>query len=283
MPSFFLFGKKRRKTVKKARKPPAQLLRMCRKYHIKTTKKVGRKRVYKSITVLKKQLRKARKVHKKRKGTRKSRRTGFGSISDDEINPNIKYYDERYVTYNYFEALDYFKENEFKDYDGIPFNFDNLLKYDKIVIIKEMNKQLKEIKKKYPSSCRFETEYYKILFYGEDSEIGKAIIENLQTCPKIEYLKLFKGDTEKEIKEWRHLVFSKINLFMNIEQKKNNPKAYQSWVDQKIQRQTEADRMNAITAEAEAGMYAGSPSTGTGKVLKPGGIGQPPKIKHRGP
>ena len=41
MPSFFLFGKKRRKTIKKARKPPAQLLKMCRKYRIKTTKKVG--------------------------------------------------------------------------------------------------------------------------------------------------------------------------------------------------------------------------------------------------
>ena len=51
----------RRKSV---RKPPAALLKRCRKYHIKTTKKVGKHRVYKSITVLKKLI-KMKKMKKK--------------------------------------------------------------------------------------------------------------------------------------------------------------------------------------------------------------------------
>jgi len=51
------FGKKR--TLKK---PPARLLKMCKRYRIKVTRKVGRKRVYKTVAVLKKQLRK--KIHK---------------------------------------------------------------------------------------------------------------------------------------------------------------------------------------------------------------------------
>lgn len=66
----FSFGKKRRvskrKTQKAARKPPARLLRLCKKYHVKATKKVGSKRVYKKVAVLKKLcLRKARALRKK--------------------------------------------------------------------------------------------------------------------------------------------------------------------------------------------------------------------------
>ena len=59
----------RRKSV---RKPPAALLKRCRKYHIKTTKKVGKHRVYKSITVLKKLLKK--KMKKVKKTVRRYRR-----------------------------------------------------------------------------------------------------------------------------------------------------------------------------------------------------------------
>lgn len=63
---------KRRKTKrhskKKNSKPPAALLKKCRKYKIKITKKVGNKRVYKKISVLKKQLaRKIRKLRRSRK------------------------------------------------------------------------------------------------------------------------------------------------------------------------------------------------------------------------
>ena len=69
------FGKRRRKVkstrrkvkstrIKSVRKPPAALLKRCRKYHIKTTKKVGKHRVYKSITVLKKLI-KMKKMKKK--------------------------------------------------------------------------------------------------------------------------------------------------------------------------------------------------------------------------
>ena len=95
----FGFGKKRRSTKRKvskrkaARKPPARLLRICKKYHVKATKKVGSKRVYKKVAVLKKLcLRKARalrkklmkkhkkmmKHHKKKKVHHRRRRDAFG-------------------------------------------------------------------------------------------------------------------------------------------------------------------------------------------------------------
>jgi len=81
MPFLFEFGKKRRhrsRTKKSSvRKPPASLLKLCKKHHIKTTKKVGNRRVYKKIGVLKKQLRrkmskrrKMRKVHRRRRVAR---------------------------------------------------------------------------------------------------------------------------------------------------------------------------------------------------------------------
>jgi len=81
------FGKKRRKSTKRAkkvssRKPPSKLLRICKKYRVKATKKVGGKRVYKSVASLKKMcLRKARalkkrleKAYKKRKGSKSTKR-----------------------------------------------------------------------------------------------------------------------------------------------------------------------------------------------------------------
>ena len=72
---FLSFGKKKRtskkKSVKKSvRKPPARLIKMCKKYHIKVTKKVGKKRVYKKVAVLKKQLK--RKMKNVRKGKKRS-------------------------------------------------------------------------------------------------------------------------------------------------------------------------------------------------------------------
>ncbi len=93
----FGFGKKKRRTVRsskkkggvKGRKPPAALLRACKRYRIKCTKKVGRRKVYRSVSLLKKLLRRKQKKTKQRK-TRKSlrsrrkvyrRRFRFGSVS----------------------------------------------------------------------------------------------------------------------------------------------------------------------------------------------------------
>lgn len=92
MLSLFDFGKKRRRSVKKvshkgrkgsrkvrkgSRKPPARLLKICKKYHIKTTRKVGGKRVYKPSKVLAKMcLKKAMLKAKKKK---MARRSGFGN------------------------------------------------------------------------------------------------------------------------------------------------------------------------------------------------------------
>jgi hypothetical protein len=80
---FFGFGKKKRSTRRKtvSKKPPSRLLRICKKYRVKATRRVGSKRVYKSIKVLKKLcLKKARALQKKlmkskKKGVKKSRKT----------------------------------------------------------------------------------------------------------------------------------------------------------------------------------------------------------------
>jgi len=74
------FGKKKRsRRVKRAvRKPPARLLKLCKRYGIKTTRKVGRRRVYKPVKYLKKAcLKRARSLVKKLKKLKK-RAASFG-------------------------------------------------------------------------------------------------------------------------------------------------------------------------------------------------------------
>jgi hypothetical protein len=80
------FGKKRRGRSRKVRKspkthadfrrmpkkPPAKIRKICKKLKIKTTKKVGSRRVYKKLSELKKQI--ARKVRKLKKAVRKIHR-----------------------------------------------------------------------------------------------------------------------------------------------------------------------------------------------------------------
>ena len=71
-------GKKGKKSMGK--KPPASLMKACRKHRIKCTKKVGKKLRYKKISVLKRQLRKKRhlkkrKSSKKRKGSKRRKST----------------------------------------------------------------------------------------------------------------------------------------------------------------------------------------------------------------
>ena len=62
------FGKKRRAQRRKAsHKPPSAIRKMCKKLKIKITKKVGGRRVYKSLAVLKKQIKlKKKKMNRKR-------------------------------------------------------------------------------------------------------------------------------------------------------------------------------------------------------------------------
>jgi hypothetical protein len=71
----FSFGRKKRRTTKRNIKPPARLLKMCRKYRVKVTRKIGRRKVYKTISVLKKQLRKKMKLRKTKKSVRKNPKT----------------------------------------------------------------------------------------------------------------------------------------------------------------------------------------------------------------
>jgi len=97
----FLFGKKRktrRRSVKRkgSRKLPARLIKRCKKYRIKCTKKVGGRRVYKKISVIRKLI--SNKLKKRRlpsntysgslrnrKKVRKTRRTRFGTNEVNKI------------------------------------------------------------------------------------------------------------------------------------------------------------------------------------------------------
>ena len=51
----FLFGKKKKKVVKNV-KPPANILRMAKKYKVKVTIKRGSKSVYRPVRLIKKQI-----------------------------------------------------------------------------------------------------------------------------------------------------------------------------------------------------------------------------------
>ena len=91
--NFFGFGRKKtrrtvrktRKSVRKTAKPAKSLIKLCKKYGVKVTKKSGSKRVYKKTAVLKKQCaKKIRSIIKRRKSVRKTtrRRTArFGARS----------------------------------------------------------------------------------------------------------------------------------------------------------------------------------------------------------
>jgi hypothetical protein len=100
----FLFGKKKKKvrSVKRkgSRKPPASLIKACKKYRIKCTKKVGGRRVYKKISVIRKLISnklKKRRVPsntysgslRNRKKVRKTRRTQFGKLTEEQIREKI--------------------------------------------------------------------------------------------------------------------------------------------------------------------------------------------------
>ena len=100
MVDIFFFGKQTKRRVTKKRsvkKPPAKILRLCKKYKIKVTMKRGSKRVYKSLKVLKKQIAKAKKKHRrgrkvsprKRKVTR--RRFAFGNAAPFTKSENFGY------------------------------------------------------------------------------------------------------------------------------------------------------------------------------------------------
>jgi len=109
--AFFLFGKKKKKS-RKMRKPPAAVLRKCRKLKIKCTKKMGRKRVYKSVAVLKKLIAKKMKM-KKKKVHRKSRKVhrkirfgfGFGSKSKSRFGATGDFSNSGPADYGYNQAV----------------------------------------------------------------------------------------------------------------------------------------------------------------------------------
>jgi len=87
----FLFGKKRRPS-KKPKKLPKALLKLARKYRIKVTVRRGSKKVYKPISVIKKQIKMKRKSPPRR---RRRARFSFGFDSAPfERNPKDYGYDE---------------------------------------------------------------------------------------------------------------------------------------------------------------------------------------------
>jgi hypothetical protein len=89
---FFSFGKKKKRSIKH-KKPPAKILRMCKKLKIRTT--TGKRKTYKSVKVLRKliakKLRSKKKKTSRRKVTRRkvSRRNrfSFGDSAGAFMNP----------------------------------------------------------------------------------------------------------------------------------------------------------------------------------------------------
>ena len=93
MLSFLGFGRRRKSTKRKGTKrkgtkksvcrPPAKLIKLCKRYGVKATTKVGKKRIYKSVSKLKKAcLKKAmamkKKMMKKSKKSHSRRTASFG-------------------------------------------------------------------------------------------------------------------------------------------------------------------------------------------------------------
>ena len=86
---FFSFGKRKkskRSTKGLGRKPPAAILKKCKKLRIKVLVKKGKKRVYRKLSLLKKLIKRKMKKSKRSKRSKKSkrvlrRRFGFGSAA----------------------------------------------------------------------------------------------------------------------------------------------------------------------------------------------------------
>jgi hypothetical protein len=78
-----LFGKKiKRRSIKKTRKVPKQILRMCKKLKIKCTHKIGKRRVYKPVSVLRKLIKRKMRKHKTRKNKKTRRRVRYFSFGN---------------------------------------------------------------------------------------------------------------------------------------------------------------------------------------------------------
>ena len=77
-----MFGRKRsHKGSRRHKKPSKALIKMCKKHGIKCTRKVGGKRVYKKVSVLKRQLKHKKKLKKSKRSKShfgKRRRSFFG-------------------------------------------------------------------------------------------------------------------------------------------------------------------------------------------------------------
>ena len=93
---FFGFGRRKtrkrtnKKGSKKGRKPPARLIKMCKRYGVKSTKKVGKRRVYKSKTVLKRQLKRKIKHRKNAFGAKRARKVRKQLLMKQKIKKGLK-------------------------------------------------------------------------------------------------------------------------------------------------------------------------------------------------
>jgi hypothetical protein len=106
MVSLFLFGKKKKKVSRKkktnVKKPPVNICKMCKRLKIKITKKVGNRRVYKSTSVLKKQIK-----QKMRKKAKRVTRFGFsfGSTRKSRFGNSGAVFNNNTPAYGYNEPV----------------------------------------------------------------------------------------------------------------------------------------------------------------------------------
>lgn len=103
-------------------KPGKVLKALCKKLEVRLTVKRGKKRVYKSVKILKKQCADKKKRNNKKKKVKRRRRRRFGTGSLKFIHPKIQnLYDnleenkKRHFNVLYYLCMKIIKEKEFPD------------------------------------------------------------------------------------------------------------------------------------------------------------------------
>jgi len=169
----FLFGKKKRRNVRRStkrkgsRKPPARLIKMCKRYRIKCTKKVGNRRVYKKVSVLKKQLKRKLKNRKVRnikvRSIRHYNRFGEfqGTTGKEKIYTPIEILKQEISAVEWeIERTDLTIERDYKPEIGrLEILISDLEKMNDEEFNKEFDENQQSIIKKYIFPLKYETEF----------------------------------------------------------------------------------------------------------------------------
>ena len=85
----FLFGKKKKRSIKKSPKLSKAVLKMAKKYKVKVTIRRGSKKVYKPLRIVMKQIKIAKRTHHRRTTRRTTRRTSRRISRRRNVKPRV--------------------------------------------------------------------------------------------------------------------------------------------------------------------------------------------------